>query len=357
MCVTEQKDLSPSKQSLNFVLWAFLGMFWWTFGLGMLMRRTLYDVFDLAEPGVFPSSISSSIWLAVFIIAMGFMGGAIVGGLAYRQHTGSLALSAVLGYELAVLINLVLMNAFPTGQLDAFDSLVGVLLFKGMPSNVSFFLIITVMGAVFVVMPLRIMQLYVREMKPHNFVLPALDSMMVWAAAFLPAVLVIGLLGLDNLINWETVKELKDMTNEPIILLGIDAYLNPAVHMLMAAMAGAVVALSPRVENITSGVLSVAAGMVIYITVATIAKEWLVIYALPSTLTEEMLTVVVNTPKGGSLRPFTDTLDLHHPPLLRFGLLWFGTVVAGSAAAFAVLSLRLSGPQPAAPASRIVPNQ
>ena len=310
------------KSSSHFLLGVIIGYLWLSLGLSTFLNNlALYVVnADLDDRSVFPSKIGGLIWLIAGIWVAGYVTGLIAGILTGREQRRSMIASAVIGYEIMVVLRLVFLDAFPAVQQDAFEDIYHSLTFNGIPGHISFLLLTLFFGGFLVWLAVYtgyvINQMFAGLRSLHF----EFDPRIIIGTALLPAALLLTLWSLMILLDWNESNTANRSQFEPFVLENIEIFLNPALHMIVAAVVGLLAGLSPYARGLMKVLLSTTLGTMSYVLLVFVTKDLLVLYAPLD---------------------YKDALDFGYPNLILFTLLWLGTVFTAVASAFAFYNIRL----------------
>lgn len=324
--MTESVPTTPARENgqtnSHFLLGAIIGFLWLSLGLSTYLNNlALFFVnADLDDRSIFPAKIGGLIWLIAGIWVSGYVTGVLLGILTGRENRRSMIVSAIVSYELMVIFRLVVLEAFPLIQQDAFEDVYHSLTLSGVPGHISFLLLTMGFGALLVWLAVYtgyvVSQMF-EQLRTLQF---ELDPRIIMGTTVLPAALLLTMWSLTNLADWEKIEAANRPSFEPFTLLHVDIFLNPALHMIMTAIVGLLVGLSPYSRGLFKVLLSAALGTMTYVLLAFVTKDLLVLYAPAD---------------------YKDALDFGYPNLILFTLLWLGTVFTAVASAFAFYNIRL----------------
>lgn len=310
------------KSASYFLFGAVIGFLWLSLGLSTFLNNiALYGVnSNLDDRSTFPNSIGGLIWLIAGIWVSGYVTGLVLGILTGRENRRSMVANAVVGYELMVVLRLIFLDAFPAIQQDAFEDIYHSLTFAGVPGHLSFLLLTLIFGAALVWLAVYTGYIISQMFPKLSELRFDFDSRLIIGNAVLPGAILITFWSLTNLLQWDAIEAADRQQFEPFTLLNVDVFLNPALHMIVAAIVGLMVGLSPYSRGLMKVVLSTAIGAMSYVLLTFITKDLLVLYAPLD---------------------YKDSLDFGYPNLILFTLLWLGTVFTAVASAFAFYNIRL----------------
>lgn len=314
---TENKTITS-----HFLLATILGFMWFSFGISTFLNNiALYVInYELEDKSVFPTNIESLMWLVGGIWVSGYFTGLIFGILTGQEKRRSMIASAIVGYELMVVARLVFLNAFPAIQQDAFEDVVVSLTLGGVPGHISFLLLSLVFGTFLVWLAVYTGHVVSESSISLKQLVFEFEPRLALSMTLLPATLLLSFWSFLNLINWEQVEDQNAGVFGTLILVNIEVVLNPALHMIMAALAGVLVGLSPYSRGLSRVLLSAAIGSISYVLLVIATKD---LFALFATLEYE------------------DNLNFGFPNLILFTLLWLGPVFTAVVSAFAFYNIRL----------------
>ncbi len=306
----------------HFLLPAILGFVWLSFGISTFLNNlALYVInHDLDDRSVFPTTIGSLMWLIAGIWISGYVGGFVLGLLTGQEKRRSMIASAVVGYEFMVLARLTFLNAFPLIKQDAFEDVFQSLTLDGVPGHLSFFLLSVIFGTLLVWLAVYTGYELSRVFPRFSTVQFEFDARLALSATILPATLLLSLWSLLNLIHWQRVEDQNIGAFTPFTLVDIEVVLNPALHMIMAAIVGILIGLSPYSRGLKRVLLSTGVGALSYVLLVIATKDIFVLFA--------------------SLE-YEDNLNFGYPNLILFTLLWLGPVFTAVVSAFAFYNIRL----------------
>lgn len=306
----------------HFLIGAIISVFWLSLGLSTFLNNlALYFINDnLEDRSVFPTTVGSLIWLVAGIWLSGYVAGLVIGIFTGREKRRSMIVSAIIGYEFMVVLRLIFLDAFPNIQKNAFEDVYHSFTMAGIPGHISFLFLTLIFGvglvwlAVYTGYVIGQMSERIREIQFD------LDPRIMISMLLLPAALLILFWSLTNLLDWETIEATNRNQFEPFILLHVDIFLNPALHMIMTTIVGLMIGLSPYTKGLGQVVLSTAIGGMCYVLLVMLTKDLLMLYAPLE---------------------YEDALNFGYPNLILFSLLWIGTVFTAMASAFAFYNIRI----------------
>jgi hypothetical protein len=304
-----------------FVVWATIMMVWFTFGASTILNRIALESVNRDTDRLisdFPLEISDSIWLVLGIWIAAYIEGIVVGLRGSSIHSWSLIFSSSLGYTLAVLARIVILDVFPIAPRDAFSDIWGVVTLSGIPGYWSFVVLVLFVGQFFAGIAVFTGQVIAREM-PQLRTPTFIDPSIVFAAIILPVAFLITGWGFVIILDESARVSLETSRFAQIELPYLREFLQPFAHLVVAILAGLVIGQLRHLSTIRSVVISASIGMMGYVTLIFLSKDMFLLYAPAS---------------------FEDPIDLVLPNAFQFTLLWWGPVLMVAAAAGMILSIR-----------------
>jgi hypothetical protein len=315
-------DFRHAQSAVPVSFWAIVDVLWFSFGLSTILNRVAFSLMtpDLSADHSFPIAIQESIWLVLGIWISGYLAGMFIGVRGREKDRHTLVWSAIIGFEIMVLLRIIFLDAFPDGQQDAFGNIFTIFTLAGVPGYISFLFLSTVIGALLVGIAVTT-GLILSQNQPKPLAYLSLDPRLLVTSILLPWAILLAGWGVLNILDFETLKELRQNPYDSTHLLHLDLFLNPATHMLIAALVGVLLGASPYARYQGSLLFTTSAGMMVYVLFIIVSKDLFMIYAVDT---------------------IEDKLNLSYPNAAIFGLLWYGPVFTGTLGAFAVYNLKIS---------------
>ncbi len=320
---------SPSTATPSHALrlegWAVLLCLWLTFGAVTVLTSLALQ--QIADPVRLPETMREAVWLVLGIWITAYLVGAVIGFLHADQASRRRIMgSTILGFLIALGLHLMFLNTFPGTPRDGFGVFLDIVNLRPLPTYYAFILLTLVIGPGIVALSTFTGLLLAQEFRSY---LPPLqiEGRIVLFNALAPLSLIIFVLGALNQRNDGRILEIflearqTDTVLEPVILLDLDHFINPTIHMIIAAIFGIGIGLLHIARSRTTAALNTMLGLGIHVTLV-------IIFAM------------LLAPHGPT-QDFANHLgSLQAPDVLFFVALWFGPPLVGAGAAFAFHNLR-----------------
>ena len=315
---TESKTpITPTSFRLD--LWVIALTAWVTFGTATLLNGLALHSLNENFPGYgivnLPNNMREAIWLVLGIWAGGYIGGFICG--LWQDRPGyhvSTVWSAVLGYEIAVGMRMILIGYFPDVGHEAFSEILDIFYLKALPTYPAFFIMVMVLGALMVGLAVVTGSFTSSGVFSTLLPKPKIDGTVVVVAALLPMTLLFFRLAVLNIRDIDLAPGIEAAGGRTAGILYIDSLVSPLSNMLVASWVG--IRFGRRfLRGFQSDVIySATAGVMIHLLFLSIVYQVLTMYE----------------PETGKAH------DLHLllPDYVFWLVLWVGPVFAAGAIAF-----------------------
>lgn len=333
-------SLAPSKpvvtpaRELPLEGWVVVAAMWFSFGLSTLLNALallpLNETFERNQTVILPESMREAIWLVLGLWLSGYLAALLLGFFAQNIPNRTLTYSVIVGYELAILCRLMIINVFPvessliegrlgvptTLPVDPYDVVVNLFNLNTPHPYHSFVVLVVFLGPVFVGLAAA-SGYWLRLVLDGSINLPTakIEPRALLTSTILPLALLFFIMGFINL--WEG-------NDNPLDRLEI--LFNPAYDMLVAAICGVIVGASKFIKDRRTAIFSVVTGIMIHLQIMILLKQFF----------------VSNIAYG----EFTDPLNLLLPRFFYFIALWLGPILTAALSAHAIYTLREASQSP-----------
>ncbi|MBI5931718.1 MAG: hypothetical protein HY862_20580 [Chloroflexi bacterium] len=320
---------------LNF--WAIALTAWVTFGIATLLNGLALKHLNPDFPGYgpvnLPDNMREAIWLVLGMWAGGYIGGFLCGVWQERPgYHASMVWSAVLGYEIAVGLRLMLIGYFPDVAHEAFTEALDLFYLNSLPTYPAFFVMVMFLGALMVGLAVVTGSFTASGALAKALPMPKIDGTTVIVAALLPMTLLFLQLALLNMRDIDLAPGIEASGGTRTAgILHIDALISPIMNMLVASVVGIRFGRAFFQRFQPAVIYGAGAGVMVHLLSLVIIYQVLTMYEPTST----------NAP------------DLHLliPKSAFWLILWIGPVFAAMVVTFVfqVLLLSLFGERPSTP--------
>lgn len=333
---SQTQTTTSSQFSLQTETWAVVLSMWITFGLSTILNSIAFknseNEFGIVQ---LPQTMREAIWLVLGIWGSGYLAGFIV-GLMYRdlRSKGTVMRSVALGFTIGIGFRLLFINVFPTTPTTGFGVVRDIFQLRPLPVYYTFLLLTLVVGPALTALASFTGLLLAQEWKDLFVAIPRfqINSQSVLLSALLPLTIILLILGVSNVYEADTAREirqlaeLREISTPPFFILYFNTLSNPSINMILGAFVGILIGLSYAANNRTNAALSASLGIMIHVLLVILFEE---IFA-PYTPTQEQSVEFA----------YTDHLNLITTDIVFFALLWAGPILTAAASAFAVHNIR-----------------
>jgi hypothetical protein len=351
----ENPKVSLAERPLPLQLWTVAFMAWMTFGFSTILNALallpLNSGYQRGGVVNLPANMNETIWLVLGIWLSGYFSATMV-GILNRDTTQNRTIiySTILGYWIAVICRLILINVFPIrtnsfGQevpllpVDPYDVAQGILTLDGVYTYHTFILLTLVLAPILIVIAtltgywlgMLLRQEMAKASTPYS--LPErleTEPNLISVAFFLPLSFLFFIFGFFSLLTFD---------GGDILISKIEIVFNPASNMFVTALAGAIIGLSIPADKIQAQqvktLVSAGVGAMIYTLIIIMMQQWFVSMATATS------------------PDYINPLNLLLPNVVFFELLWLmpTLMMVSSVALMMYLRQPLNTPAPSKPFS------
>lgn len=335
--MTTESKTSLSSRLFRLDLWVLTFTAWITFGTATLLNGVALERLNDFFPGYgivnLPNNMREAIWLVLGIWAGGYIG-AFICGLLWQDRPGyhaSTVWSAVLGYEIAVGMRMILIGYFPDVGHEAFTEILDIFYLKALPTYPAFFIMVMGLGALMVGLAVVTGSFTSSGAFSDMLPKPKIDGATVVVAALLPMTLLFLRLAILNIRDIDLAPGVEATGGRTAGILYIDSLVNPFANMLVAAWVGIRFG-RKYLQRLQSDIIySSAVGVMIHLLVLVMIYQVLTMYE-PELGKGHALHLLLPNYRNWTIEIWRLTITV--PRYVFWLLLWMGPVLAAATVAY-----------------------